>query len=388
MVFAMDEKEGRIPDLIAQLERRTRSKVICFVTGDRQPIPAQIGDDAVRPLFDHLRAIGHVRRVDLFLYSRGGAIDVPWRFVTALRQSADEFRVLVPFRANSAATLLALGADAIVLGKNGELGPIDPILTIMKSVQQPGAAPTQVADPVSVEDVMSYLRFVRDRAGLSDQASLTAGLTLLANRLDAVTLGNIYRTHSHIRDVARRMLETRRNPPSAQVVGTIVESLAERVYAHGHAIGLADADAIGLPVSGATRPIDAAMWELMTAFERDLHLLEPIDAVGKLAGGDAYDEDVITAVIESASARHEHAGRLEIRAQRQMPQNLNVTVNLTMQVPQQVPGSQVNPQQILQAMQGAITQQAQQAVAEAMRNQAPIINATVAVRNAAFRRTR
>jgi hypothetical protein len=387
MVSAMDQ-EGPIPGLVTRLERRTRSKVICFVTGDRPPVPAQIGDDAVRPLFDHLRAIGHIRRIDLFLYSRGGAIDVPWRFVTALRQSADEVGVLVPFRANSAATLLALGADAIVLGRNGELGPIDPILSITKMVQQPGGAPTPVADQVPVEDVMSYLRFVRDRAGLSDQASLTAGLALLANRLDAVALGNIYRTHSHIRDVARRMLETRRNPPTAQVVGTIVESLAERVYAHGHAIGLADAAAIGLPVSAASRQVDEAMWALMTEFERDMHLLEPIDPIGSLAGGDAYNEDVITAVIEGVAMRHEHGGRLEIRAQRQMPQNLNVNVNLTLQVPQPAAGGQLNPQQLLQAMQGAITLQAQQAVAEAMRNQAPIINATVAVRNAAWRQTR
>jgi hypothetical protein len=30
--------------------------------------------------------------LDLFIYSRGGAIDVPWRIVTALRQTSDEWR--------------------------------------------------------------------------------------------------------------------------------------------------------------------------------------------------------------------------------------------------------------------------------------------------------
>jgi ClpP class serine protease len=72
-------------------------------------------------MHDHVRALGHVDKLDVFIYSRGGAIDVPWRLATALRGTADEWNVLVPFRANSAATLLALGADEIVLGRQGEL---------------------------------------------------------------------------------------------------------------------------------------------------------------------------------------------------------------------------------------------------------------------------
>jgi hypothetical protein len=48
--------------------------------------------------------MGHVARLDVFIYSRGGAIDVPWRIATALRTAADEWNILIPFRANSAAT--------------------------------------------------------------------------------------------------------------------------------------------------------------------------------------------------------------------------------------------------------------------------------------------
>lgn len=66
-------------DLIRQLEERRGSRVITYVTGDRTPAIGQMGDDAVRPIFDHLRAIGQVDKLDIFLYSRGGAIDVPWR---------------------------------------------------------------------------------------------------------------------------------------------------------------------------------------------------------------------------------------------------------------------------------------------------------------------
>src|SRR5438105_7616315 len=141
------------------------STVLAYVTSDRAPVPAQIGDDAVRPLYDHLRAFDRVGKLDVFIYSRGGAIDVPWRMVTAFRQtSTKQWSVLVPYRANSAATLIAIGADAIVLGRQGELGPIDPILMLQRTTQQPGGPPTVSQENVNVEDVMAYLRFVKERA--------------------------------------------------------------------------------------------------------------------------------------------------------------------------------------------------------------------------------
>jgi ClpP class serine protease len=108
--------------LIQHIEELRGSRVVVYVTGDRPPWGAQIGNDAIRPLYDHLRQLGHVEALDLFIYSRGGDIDVPWRIATGLRNTAAKWSVLVPFRANSAATLLALGADEIVMGPQAELG--------------------------------------------------------------------------------------------------------------------------------------------------------------------------------------------------------------------------------------------------------------------------
>jgi hypothetical protein len=110
---------------------------VTYITADRNPVIGNIGDDTVRPIYDHLRELGHVPRLDLYIYSRGGAIDVPWRLARAFRQVSDEWNILIPFRANSAATLLALGADNILLGPIGELGPIDPSIAISRMVTAP-----------------------------------------------------------------------------------------------------------------------------------------------------------------------------------------------------------------------------------------------------------
>jgi hypothetical protein len=373
--------------LIEQIEQARGSRVLVYVTGDRTPAVAQIGDDAVRPMYAHLREMGSVDKLDLFIYSRGGAIDVPWRIVTALRQTSKEWNILVPFRANSAATLIALGADQIVLGRQGELGPIDPIMSIQRTLPQQGGPPIVQQENMSVEDVMAYTKFIHERAGLSDQESLSNALSKLTDRLDAVGLGNVYRTHLHIRDVALRMLQSRKKPVSEREMAAIIETLAERVYAHGHAIGLKEAEGIGLPVKPADDALDDLMWQLLGEYEEDMKLLDPIDPVTALGNDDLFQEDGVIALVESTAFAHELAGTVEVRARRQQPPNLNVALNLNIQLPQNLnPQQQAAMQQMLQAAQQQIIQQAQQAVQDALRQQAPLVGVDAGFRGGKWRR--
>lgn len=371
-------------ELIEQIEAYRHSKVICYVTGDRAPFPAQIGDDAVRPLYQHLRDLGHVPRLDLFLYSHGGAIDVPWRIVSALRRASDEWNTLIPFRANSAATLIAMGADSIIFGQHGELGPIDPTMNVRRMVQIPGGSSTFVQDQVSVEDVMAYVRFVQERGGLSDQHALATALAKLTDRVDPVALGNVYRTFSHIRDVARRILLSRRTPASEDILNAIVSTLAERVYAHGHAIGFTVAAEIGLPVTAAETDLDNLLWQLFETYEADMRLLEPIDPAVVVETQNLFRETGTIAIIESTTGSNEFRGDMEVRAKRQMPANLQVSVNFNLQLP---PGTQLPAQaqqvlqQLMQQVQQVGLQQAQQAVEQALQSQAPLIGAEAALRN-------
>lgn len=369
--------------LIETLEELRGSRVLTYVTGDRSPTAAQIGDDAVRPIYDQLRELGQVEHLDLFIYSRGGALDVPWRIASGLRKVADSWSILIPFRANSSATLLALSADEVVLGRHGELGPIDPMLNIQRMITSPGQPEgTAMQDTINVEDVMAYLRFVREQVGLTDQDALSASLGKLAERLDAVVLGSVFRTRSHIRDVAHRMLTSQKDPPTDRVMETIVETLAERVYAHGHAIGLAEAKEIGLSVIEPADDIEEAMWELLEAYETDLKLREPLDPVLAVAGSDPYTEATTIAVVESTAAVFEFQGQLEVRARRQMPPNLNVALNLNLQLP---PGLQPDElpaelQVLLQQLQQGLLEHAQIAVQQALAAQAPLVGLDVGLR--------
>ncbi len=112
--------------IIQQIERARKSRVISYVTSTRQGLEVQMAMDTVRYVYDHLEAIAAKKdkqplKLDLFLHSNGGDGVVPWRLVTLIREYADQFSVLVPYRAFSAATLTALGADAIVMHPMGML---------------------------------------------------------------------------------------------------------------------------------------------------------------------------------------------------------------------------------------------------------------------------
>jgi hypothetical protein len=129
------------------------------------------------------------------------------------------------------------------------------------------------------------------------------------------------------------MLQSHKKPVPERTMSAIIESLAERVYAHGHAIGLTEAKGIGLPVVVADDALDGLMWQLLEQHEGDLKLLEPLDPAQAVAATGFYSEDGAIAVIESRWAAHSFQGQIEIRAQRQQPPQLNVALNLNVQLP-------------------------------------------------------
>jgi hypothetical protein len=368
--------------LIESIQQKRQTRVIAYLTGDRQGAGAQIGQDAMRPMYDHLRALGFAKvpQIDLFLYSPGGDVDVPWRMVTMLRESCECLNVLVPYKAQSAATLLALGADSIVMGKKGELGPIDP--TMNRTRQRSGESPVQ--ESVRIEDVMAYIAFLKQRAGLGDQAALASAVQILADRLDPWVLGSIYRTHSHIRTVARSLLTVQRKPIEERQISLIVETLAEKIYSHGHAIGREEAIHIGLPVEKADEELEEWMWGLFENYEEAMKLRQPIDPTGMIPDGqDSYEESVALACIESEKRLDVFRGKLKLRHIRAVPPQVAVNLNLNLQLPPNLPPQLLPPemQQLLQQLLNQVLQQAQSQmpglVQAELQRQAPVQNTTM-----------
>jgi hypothetical protein len=67
---------------------------------------------------------------DLLIETSGGFTDATEKIASILRGTIKDLRVIVPCRAKSNGTMLALIGSCIVMGVGSELGPADPFITI------------------------------------------------------------------------------------------------------------------------------------------------------------------------------------------------------------------------------------------------------------------
>jgi hypothetical protein len=99
-----------------------------FITYWNSP-NGSICDTDVSGLYGILRNMGKVNRLSLFIKSDGGSGQSSLRLVHLLRQFVTRLTALVPLECASAATMLALGADRILMGPLAHLSAVDTSLT-------------------------------------------------------------------------------------------------------------------------------------------------------------------------------------------------------------------------------------------------------------------
>ncbi|RLE61875.1 MAG: hypothetical protein DRJ38_10690 [Thermoprotei archaeon] len=366
-------------DLIEKIEDIRRSKVIVYFTGDRVPFSARIAEDAVRPLYDHLLELDFdylkekdgIKRIDLFLYSRGGDISVPWRIVSMIREFCDEFNVLIPYKAQSAATLLSLGADNIVMGRKAELGPIDP--TLERVATSEGVIPPKT---IAVEDVNSFLSFIKERANINDQEALASVVNNLIKEIGSLALGRVNRAHHHIRLVARKLLTTRREKMDEEKISTIIETLTEKIYSHGHAIARREAKDIGLPVVYPDSELENLMWQLYLRYEKYLGLRDPLYPEVLIGDKEEYEiKDLPIAVIESRKKLHLFKTNVKLIKKRQVPPNPQININLAIQLPPGIRPEDIpqKTRQVLNSLLSQIGRMLPELVRQELIRQSPVI---------------
>jgi hypothetical protein len=112
-------------------------RVVSFFTSFRYPVILE-DDDA--DMLEDVLANTSLDEKDLvpIINSPGGDALAAERIVNVCRSfSRKGFSVIVPKMAKSAATMICLGADEILMNKTSELGPIDPQILIRDDKNQP-----------------------------------------------------------------------------------------------------------------------------------------------------------------------------------------------------------------------------------------------------------
>ncbi|MBI1899957.1 MAG: hypothetical protein HYS13_02430 [Planctomycetia bacterium] len=116
---------ARTQALIRRLQEKVQGTFMAYWNSPSGNI---CGNDVVG-LYGVLRAVGEAKRITLFIKSDGGSGEASLRMVNLLRQFTRRLVALVPLECQSAATMLALGADEIHMGPLAHLSAVDTSLT-------------------------------------------------------------------------------------------------------------------------------------------------------------------------------------------------------------------------------------------------------------------
>ncbi|MDI6766953.1 MAG: ATP-dependent Clp protease proteolytic subunit [Bacteroidota bacterium] len=289
-------------ELIKQLEKEQNTRLITYITGDRQPFATRIAGDVVPLLSKHLEKIGKTKKISLFLYTSGGDMLAPIRIVKIIRNHCDTFEVLVPYKAHSAGTLIALGADKIVMGKLGELTPVDPTTGHPFNPQNP-ANPQQRLE-VSVEDLNSYFLFAKEKAGVKSN-QMSDIYKMLVEKLHPLSIGNAYRAYRMAKLLTERLLSLHMDKvKESQKIKKIINEITGDITIHAYPIDRDEAKELGLKIERPKTLIEQLMWTLYEEYAVPMKIGQPFHPNELLAGKDMAEIQNPGAYIESAEVSH------------------------------------------------------------------------------------
>lgn len=163
------------------------------------------------------------------------------RAIRVLQSRCSQLSVVVPDIAKSAATVLALGADEILVGPASDLGPVDPQIQLGEG--RWFAAKDIVAAVDQAEQAIALNR------------SLTPLWASLLEQVSAVDVqaakAELTRTDSLIRQALSYRSTPLGNDETDELVALLILHLQDQPPTHGASLGPTELADLGLPVSVA-----------------------------------------------------------------------------------------------------------------------------------------
>lgn len=314
-------------DIIKKIEELRGSKVITYATSDRQgPVNARVAMDIIPIISAQLRKIGKTEKIDLVLYSAGGDTMVPWRLVSMIREYCDKFSVIVPYKAHSAATMIALGADEIVMSDMSELSPIDPSTANVFNPVDPQNPQNRI--PISVEEVMSYFDLAKNKFGIKSDEELTKIFNKFVESTPSIhplALGNVNRTHNLIKILAKRLLKSHKQPLKEDEIEKVIEFLTEKLYSHQYYIGRKEAkEDLGIKtVVNADKKLSDLMTEIYEEYEKEMQMTKIWNPENEFSKG--QNQEYKIAFVETAELSSHFGINMEFK---------KIQQNISQQTPQ------------------------------------------------------
>jgi len=233
-LFWVTHKDRYLRQLLIQdIQQQTgRDLIVYFTDCDRSQSGIDQTDDTF--LTELLDGVSR-SQVDLFLETNGGGTDGTEKICSLLRQRAPDLRVIVPRRAKSNGTVIALCGSDILLSSTSELGPIDPSMNNIP-VEFVINAPAGAVNAIELQIAKTFLAQTRKLA----KYLLCTGMMKTLKPAD---------------------------------VEAVVDKLASRsqYHSHGSVIDVNEAISLGLSVKNidSKDPLWQRIWLLRTMYSYD-----------------------------------------------------------------------------------------------------------------------
>lgn len=238
---------------------------------------AMIADDALPQLYDKLQTLGRRNQIDLLLLARGGVAEVCWRALNLLREYCDHLAVIIGPRVLGASTLLALGADEIVMGPLAELGSME------QARKHPLMPRDDTGQPLPVTLGELKMLGIRDQGlGARYQEGKTGNLSepdpqllipdpSLYQHIHPLIIANLLQADALSRDVTRKALEMHIPPDDEEKIGRLVDLFNGGFHSPAYTASRSELQRAGLPVTLPDKEVWGQIWALVQLYQASLY---------------------------------------------------------------------------------------------------------------------
>ena len=239
--------------LIEKIQKHYNSKVVTFFATFRS-LDAEISDDDAETLESILSHECDGSALTLIINSPGGQGMAAERIANVCRKySCNQFDVIVPHMAKSAATMVCFGARKILMSSTAELGPVDPQVTYIDDHQKPHWIS-------AAEYVRAYENLISN-ATSTEAARIEPYIQQLA-RYDSRRIEQLKSAQQLSEDISVSLLKT--GMMSGKTDDEIKKSIdvfltQQRTSSHGRMINLSGAQACGLSMEEI--PLQSEVWK-------------------------------------------------------------------------------------------------------------------------------
>lgn len=220
--------------------------------------------------------------IALLIDSQGGLATQSYELAMLLRRHCGGFFALIPRHAKSAATLLSLGADAIIMNEHAELGPLDVQMydpdreDVMSGLDEVQSLERLEAFALGAMDRMAMLLLQRTNKKVKNVlpfvSEFVTNLTKpMFEGIDVVRYTQMSRALKVAEEYGKRLLRQNYGPAADEIARKLVENYPD----HGFPIYPDEAAELGLKLQPPPS-------EIKSALEKIARHLPGLNAVGRI----------------------------------------------------------------------------------------------------------